>query len=81
MLRWLLECCRCVLHAAIPLHASPGEIVVTTTFKHKKGDAVSEGCNPSTITDPIFFRDDSQKKFDALTPELYQQIAAGKVRV
>ncbi|KAL3866997.1 hypothetical protein ACJMK2_044238 [Sinanodonta woodiana] len=47
---------------------------VTATFKQMKGDFVKEGFNPSLITDPLYYRDDSRKNYFQLTQEIYDQI-------
>jgi fatty-acyl-CoA synthase len=49
------------------------EMEITGTFKHRKVELVKEGFDPSTIPDPIYFRDDGVGKYVPLDKELYQK--------
>jgi hypothetical protein len=42
---------------------------------------VSEGFDPSSITDPVYFRDDAQRRYTRLDHALYEAIIKGKVRI
>jgi len=69
-----------VIMQELPHYAAPlflrmrEEMEVTTTFKHKKTTLVEEGFNINIIKDPIYVRDDHQKKYIPLSPELYNKI-------
>lgn len=76
------------LQQHLPVYAQPlflrisdTQIETTSTFKYLKSDAVKEGFNPQTIADPVYFRDESAKSYIRLTPQLYQGIVEGKVKV
>jgi len=76
-------------HAAkeLPAYAQPlfirlqGEIEITGTFKHRKGDLVKEGFDPSVIADPLFFRDDENQTYRPLDQALHDAICSGEVRL
>ena len=56
-------------------------VEITGTFKHKKVELRNQGFNPSSMSDPIFFKDDKAKTYVPLTKELYDKIAKGEIRV
>ena len=74
------------IEAELPSYARPvflriqPEIEITGTFKHLKFNLQKEGFNPSTVVDPIYFRDDAAKTYVRLTPQLYDQIVGGALR-
>ncbi|XP_026577889.1 very long-chain acyl-CoA synthetase-like isoform X1 [Pseudonaja textilis] len=51
---------------------------ITGTFKHCKTQLVKEEFNPITITEPLFFLDNSEKSFVPLTLEIYHSIKEKK---
>jgi hypothetical protein len=53
----------------------------TGTFKLKKGDLTSEGFDPAKVRDPIFFRDPARNEYVPFTPELFEQLKNGKLRL
>jgi fatty-acyl-CoA synthase len=57
------------------------EMDVTSTFKHKKGDLVQAGFDPSQTSDEIFFSDSESEAFVRLDDDLYQRVRSGKLRV
>jgi fatty-acyl-CoA synthase len=57
------------------------EIEATTTFKHRKGDLVRAGYDPSAGGDPIYFRDPARDAFIALDQPTYQRLLAGRIRL
>jgi len=71
----------------LPSYARPlflritDRIDVTATFKHKKADLVRDGFDPAMTDDVIYFDDLSQRSFVRLDGQLYDCIAAGKVRL
>ncbi|XP_054664931.1 long-chain fatty acid transport protein 6-like isoform X3 [Grus americana] len=54
---------------------------MTGTFKQQKLRLVDEGFNPSTITDPLYFLDNSKKAYVLLTKEVYELILFGKMKL
>jgi fatty-acyl-CoA synthase len=75
------------LNAHLPEYARPlfvriqKDIEVTSTFKQKKVDLVSQGFDPAATSDPIYFNDQQVHGFVRLDPMLYQRITSGQVRV
>jgi len=58
------------------------ELVITSTFKHRKVEMVAEGFNPTTISDPLYFRDDrNQTGFVPLDPPLYEALIKNQIRL
>ncbi|XP_041753273.2 long-chain fatty acid transport protein 6 [Coregonus clupeaformis] len=51
---------------------------MTGTFKQQKFNLVESGFNPSTICDPLYFLDYSEKSYVPLTDTLYSSILAGE---
>lgn len=45
----------------------------------KKGELQQEGFNPEIITDPLYYMT-SKGVYEKLTPEIYQEILAEKIR-
>ena len=52
-----------------------------STFKLKKNDLAAEGFDPTRIKDPIYFRDPQRDTYVQLTPELYEALKAGRLRL
>ncbi len=71
----------------LPAYARPiflrlqGEMEVTGTFKHRKVELVKEGYDPKTVKDPLYFLDPVTNHYVPLTPELYDRIHSGEVRL
>ena len=69
----------------LPVYARPlfvrtlTKIDLTGTFKLKKKDLQEEGYDPKKIKDKIYYLD-QKLGYQLLTPEIYDQIQAGKVR-
>mmetsp|Transcript_16804 Transcript_16804/g.65640 ORF Transcript_16804/g.65640 Transcript_16804/m.65640 type:complete len:634 (-) Transcript_16804:4306-6207(-) len=51
----------------------------TSTMKFTKVKFRNEGFDPQKVQDKMYFRNDSLKKFEAVTQELYDKIAAGTI--
>jgi acyl-CoA synthetase (AMP-forming)/AMP-acid ligase II len=67
---------------ARPLFVRVRETLETTgTFKLKKGELTNEGFDPWKVRDPIFFRDPARNEYVPLTPELFEQLKNGKLRL
>ncbi|XP_042678852.1 long-chain fatty acid transport protein 6 isoform X1 [Centrocercus urophasianus] len=54
---------------------------MTGTFKQQKFRLVDEGFNPSTITDPLYFLDNSKQTYILLTKEVYERILSGQIKL
>ena len=57
------------------------EIEITGTFKHRKVELVKEGFDPTTISDKMFFDHPEMNEYVPLTPELYDKICSGTMRL
>ncbi|XP_062985531.1 long-chain fatty acid transport protein 6 [Elgaria multicarinata webbii] len=67
---------------ARPLFLRLQEIMeVTGTFKQQKFQLVGEGFNPSAISDPLYFLDNSKKSYILLTKELHEKILSGQLKL
>ena len=72
---------------ALPFYARPiflrlsPRIEVTGTFKQRKVDLVREGMDPSAISDPLYVLEGESGRYERLTPELYAEIVAGRVKL
>ncbi|MFP5306822.1 MAG: long-chain-acyl-CoA synthetase [Gammaproteobacteria bacterium] len=75
------------LCAALPAYAVPlflrivGEHDTTSTFKFRKAALKQQGFDPQRISDPLYVLRDRNAGYEPLTPELYQQIVAGALRL
>ena len=56
-------------------------IAVTGTLKQRKTEARAEGFDPATVSDPIYFRDDTARSYVRLDRALYAEIEAGARRL
>jgi fatty-acyl-CoA synthase len=54
---------------------------VTGTLKQRKTDLQRQGYDPRSCTDPLFFRDDAQRRYVPLTTSLFEGIQSGAVRL
>eukprot|EP00744_Colponema_vietnamica_P011884 GILI01016699.1.p2 GENE.GILI01016699.1~~GILI01016699.1.p2 ORF type:complete len:146 (+),score=27.28 GILI01016699.1:3-440(+) len=54
---------------------------VTSTFKFKRVEMVRQGFDPSSISDPLFFKDEASGSFVPLDPHLYTLLESGSVRL
>ena len=57
------------------------EMEITTTFKHRKLDLVRDGCDPSRITDPLYFRDPNKGRYVPLDVGTFERIESGEIRI
>ena len=71
----------------LPAYARPlflrlkDRIEITATFKHRKLDLVRQGFDPGAGGDAVFFDDPARQAFVKVDSALYEEIAAGKVRL
>lgn len=57
------------------------QMEITGTFKHRKVDLVKEGFDPTTISDPILFRDSTKGCYVPLDGLTREKILNGEIRV
>jgi fatty-acyl-CoA synthase len=57
------------------------EMDVTSTFKQKKLEFVSQGFDPAATSDPIYFNDPAHKAFVRVDHALDQRIRDGGIRL
>ncbi|XP_078703484.1 long-chain fatty acid transport protein 2-like [Branchiostoma floridae x Branchiostoma belcheri] len=75
------------LASRLPSYARPlvlrltKEMEITGTFKQKKAGLVKEGFDPSVVSDPMYFRDDSKKSFVPLDTEVFKKITLGRAKL
>ncbi|MGB0907654.1 MAG: long-chain-acyl-CoA synthetase [Maricaulaceae bacterium] len=73
--------------AALPQYARPvflrlsKETDTTSTFKFKKTNLVKAGFNPANISEPIFYACPESKQYQPLTPDIFNKIQAGDLRL
>ncbi|KAM9313407.1 long-chain fatty acid transport protein 2-like [Gastrophryne carolinensis] len=71
----------------LPSYARPrfvriqDSIEVTGTFKQRKVELVKEGFNPETIKDPLYFLDETRKRYRPMTQEIYKDILAKTLKL
>jgi len=71
--------------SSLPNYARPvfvrllPELNTTSTFKLKKGDLQTQGFDPRRVQDPLFVLHPRQDRYVPLTPELYDEIAHGRL--
>jgi len=71
----------------LPSYARPvflrrvSSLDITGTYKLKKRDLQSEGCDPSKVSDPLFLLHPQTRKYVPLDSSLYQEVEEGKIRL
>jgi fatty-acyl-CoA synthase len=76
-----------LLARQLPSYARPvflrlqPDLDVTGTFKLRKVDLVKEGFNPRAISDPLYWFDPAQQAYIPLSPDAYDGILAGHVKL
>lgn len=53
----------------------------TATLKHKKVSLAAEGCDPSVVKEPIYFRDDKRKEYVLVDSKFYESICDGSFKL
>ncbi|PIK61595.1 putative very long-chain acyl-CoA synthetase-like [Apostichopus japonicus] len=56
-------------------------IEVTGTYKHRKVNLIKEGFDPKTITDPLYYMNDTEKTYSPLDEEAYNHVLSGAIRM
>ncbi|CAJ0955931.1 unnamed protein product [Ranitomeya imitator] len=64
-----------------PGNYRPENMEVTGTFKQQKFRLVEQGFDPSIISDPLYFFDDSQKSYVPMTKDIYDKITSGLLKL
>ncbi|MBU6297079.1 MAG: long-chain-acyl-CoA synthetase [Alphaproteobacteria bacterium] len=57
------------------------ELEITGTFKLKKADLVKDGFDPELIDDPLYWYNPASARYEPLTPPVYADIAAGRMKL
>ncbi|XP_060613969.2 long-chain fatty acid transport protein 3 [Anolis sagrei] len=71
----------------LPSYARPrflriqDHLELTETFKQKKVRLAAEGFDPNRIADPLYVLDEAAKTYVPLTPNLWERIMAGDIRL
>ncbi|WP_291841468.1 long-chain-acyl-CoA synthetase [Maricaulis sp.] len=82
-----LEALHTHVHKALPAYARPlflrlqPHTDTTGTFKFRKVDLVKDGFDPARVSDPILLDHPGEGRYVPLTPELYQAVQSGSLRV
>ena len=82
-----LDVFRAHIHGALAPHARPiflriGEAIeATSTFKQRKIDLVRQGCDPSAMTDAVYFDDPESGRYVRMDAALFARIEAGGIRL
>lgn len=69
----------------LPSYARPlflrleGATRLTTTFKHQKVDLVKEGCDPQSVSDPMFYLSNQAKTYLPLDREAYSNFPQSRL--
>lgn len=75
------------IHQELPPYACPlflrvvKHVEATSTFKQRKIELVKQGFNPADIKSPLYFDDEQKGEYTVLTPDLYEKIISGKIRI
>jgi len=73
--------------ARLPSYARPlfvrlkDRIEITSTFKLKKNELRDEGFDPGAVRDPLYLRHPQRDAYVPLTPELFAELQAGRLRL
>jgi fatty-acyl-CoA synthase len=72
---------------ALPPYARPAFVRVapgmdvTGTLKHTKTRLQEEGYDPRLVSDPLYFRDDTERRYTALDAEAKRRIDSGEIQL
>ena len=75
------------IEANLPHYAQPvflrlsEESDTTSTFKFKKTNLVKAGFNPANISEPIYFANPASGEYEKVTPEIFNKICSGAIRL
>ncbi|XP_067395395.1 long-chain fatty acid transport protein 3 [Emydura macquarii macquarii] len=56
-------------------------LAMTHTFKQHKVHLASEGCDPRRLPDPLYLLDDASQSYVPLSPQLWEGVLSGAVRI
>lgn len=54
---------------------------VTTTFKQMKAKLVEEAFDPTRIEDRLYILDDHEKSYVPMTPQIFDHIVSGNLKL
>ncbi len=57
------------------------QMEITGTFKHRKVDLVTDGFDPKSVEDPIYYRDPEKGGYVPLDALAFDRIAQGEIRI
>ncbi|XP_067666872.1 long-chain fatty acid transport protein 2-like [Haliotis asinina] len=69
----------------LPAYARPKflrvqrQMSLTSTFKQQKVDLVNEAFNPSSVDEPLYYFDSKKNAFEAISEDIYEDIANGRI--
>lgn len=75
------------IDSSLPHYARPvflrvsRETDTTSTFKFKKTNLVKAGFNPANISEPIFYADSVSGGYKKITPDIFEKISDGTIRL
>jgi fatty-acyl-CoA synthase len=81
-----LEAFHAHISKALPAYSQPyfirikAEMEITGTFKHRKVDLVKDGFDPGLVAEPLYIRHPDLGGIKPLTPAVYTEITAGRLR-
>lgn len=56
-------------------------LAMTQTFKQHKVRLASEGCDPTRLPDPLYLLDDASEAYVPLSPQLWEDVVSGAIRI
>ncbi|XP_031611477.2 very long-chain acyl-CoA synthetase-like [Oreochromis aureus] len=54
---------------------------ITGTFKLIKTKVVEQGFNPNDVTDPLYFLNEKEKNYTPLTPDVFDSVISGDIKI
>ena len=75
------------IDGSLPHYARPvflrvsRETDTTSTFKFKKTNLVKAGFDPAKISEPLFYADSSSDSYKKITPDIFEKISVGTLRL
>uniref|UniRef100_A0A669BCF8 long-chain-fatty-acid--CoA ligase n=1 Tax=Oreochromis niloticus TaxID=8128 RepID=A0A669BCF8_ORENI len=54
---------------------------ITGTFKLIKTKVLEQGFNPNDVTDPLYFLNEKEKNYTPLTPDVFDSVIAGDIKI
>ncbi len=82
-----LKALKAHLDHRLPRYSQPlfiriiGALDLTATYRPKKSDLVSQGFDPKSVSDQLYFNDQGRGAFAKLDPLLYEDIITNRIRL